>query len=128
MSKTTFDILLFLCFNPFILFASDVSTDAILDSMTSVMQPESSKGKMEQEIITSNHEKRVFTFEYFLYLSRILSDCVVKINSVFGLVFISFCNKGLKKPEIPVLLDKSLASTIIFLIQKLLSQLNFHQR
>ena len=65
MSKTIFDILLVLYFISFGIFAADVSADALLDSMTSVMQPEASQGKIEQEIITSNHEKRVFTFEYF---------------------------------------------------------------
>ena len=65
MSKTIFDILLFVYFSPFVIFAFDLSADAILDSMTSVMQPESSKGKMEQEIITSSNVKRLFTFEYF---------------------------------------------------------------
>ena len=65
MSKRIFDILLVLCFISFGIFAADVSADALLDSMTSVMQPETSKGKMEQEIITSSRVKRVFTFEYF---------------------------------------------------------------
>jgi len=65
MSRTIFDILFFLCFTSIGIFAADLSADAILDSMTSVMQPEVSQGKMEQEIITSSHEKRVFTFEYF---------------------------------------------------------------
>ena len=65
MSKIIFDILVFLCFTSFGLFAANISADAILDSMTAVMQPEASQGKMEQEIITSTHKKRVFTFEYF---------------------------------------------------------------
>ena len=65
MSKRIFDILLVLCFISFGIFAADVSADALLDSMTSVMQPETSQGKIEQEIITSSHKKRVFTFEYF---------------------------------------------------------------
>ena len=65
MSKIIFDILVFLCFTSFWLFAANISADAILDSMTAVMQPGASQGKMEQEIITSTHKKRVFTFEYF---------------------------------------------------------------
>ena len=65
MSRKIFYILFFLCFTSIGIFAADLSADAILDSMTSVMQPEVSQGKMEQEIITSSHEKRVFTFEYF---------------------------------------------------------------
>ena len=38
----------------FLTFAADFSADAILDSMTSVMQPKTSQGKMEQEIFTSS--------------------------------------------------------------------------
>ena len=47
------------------LIAADISAQNILDSMTMVMQPISSKGKMKQEIITSSNIKRVFTFNYF---------------------------------------------------------------
>ena len=47
------------------LIAADMSAKSILDSMTMVMQPISSQGKMEQEIITSSDIKRVFTFNYF---------------------------------------------------------------
>ena len=48
MSRTIFDIILLLCFISIGIFAADLSADAILDSMTSVMQPEVSYGKMEQ--------------------------------------------------------------------------------
>lgn len=65
ISRTIFDILFFLCLSSTGIFSADLSADAILDSMDSVMQPEVSQGKMEQEIITSSHEKRIFTFEYF---------------------------------------------------------------
>ena len=58
-------IFMIMCSASFCVFAADLSADAILDSMTSVMQPKTSQGKMEQEIITSSHIKRVFTFEYF---------------------------------------------------------------
>jgi len=44
---------------------SDLSSSVMLDSMLMVMHPVSSKGKMEQEIISSVHVKRIFTFEYF---------------------------------------------------------------
>ena len=44
---------------------SDLSASVILDSMMMVMQPASSKGNMEQEIISSANVKRIFTFEYF---------------------------------------------------------------
>jgi len=47
------------------LFGAELSAKTILDSMTMVMQPNSSQGKMEQEIITSSNIKRVFTFNYF---------------------------------------------------------------
>jgi len=47
------------------LIAEDMSAKSILDSMTIAMQPISSRGKMEQEIITSSNIKRVFTFNYF---------------------------------------------------------------
>ncbi|MBC8257225.1 MAG: outer membrane lipoprotein-sorting protein [Candidatus Marinimicrobia bacterium] len=47
------------------LFGADFSAKTILDSMTIVMQPNSSQGKMEQEIITSSNIKRVFTFNYY---------------------------------------------------------------
>lgn len=47
------------------LFGADLSAITILDSMSMVMQPNSSQGKMEQEIITSSKIKRVFTFNYF---------------------------------------------------------------
>ena len=47
------------------LIAADMSAKSILDSMTMVMQPISSQGRMEQEIITSSDIKRVFTFNYF---------------------------------------------------------------
>jgi hypothetical protein len=47
------------------LFGANLSAIAILDSMTMVMQPNTSQGKMEQEIITSSNRKRVFTFNYF---------------------------------------------------------------
>jgi len=62
LRNTTF---LMFCFSLFLVFAADFSADAILDSMTSVMQPSTSQGKMEQEIITSSRVKRVFVFEYF---------------------------------------------------------------
>ena len=39
------------------LIAADMSAKSILDSMTMVMQPISSQGKMEQEIITSSNIK-----------------------------------------------------------------------
>ena len=39
------------------LIAADMSAKSILDSMTMVMQPISSQGKMEQEIITSNQRE-----------------------------------------------------------------------
>ena len=65
MSKIIFEKLLFLFFTSFWIFGADLSADAILDSMTSVMQPETSLGIMEQEIITSSNVKRMFTFEYF---------------------------------------------------------------
>ena len=58
-------IFMIMCSTSFCVFAADLSADAILDSMTSVMQPKTSQGKMEQEIITSSRIKRVFTFEYF---------------------------------------------------------------
>ena len=44
---------------------SDLSASVILDSMMMAMQPASSRGKMEQEIISSANVKRTFTFEYF---------------------------------------------------------------
>ena len=47
------------------LFGANLSAIAILDSMAMVMQPNTSQGKMEQEIITSSNRKRVFTFNYF---------------------------------------------------------------
>ena len=62
LRNTTF---LMFCCSSFLVFAADFSADAILDSMTSVMQPSTSQGKMEQEIITSSRVKRVFVFEYF---------------------------------------------------------------
>ena len=65
MSKSIYEKLIYLFFTSFWIFAADLSADAILDSMTSVMQPETSLGKMEQEIITTSHVKRMFTFEYF---------------------------------------------------------------
>jgi len=48
-----------------VLFGADLSAKTILDSMTMVMQPISSQGKMEQEIITSSNIKRVFIFSYY---------------------------------------------------------------
>ena len=51
--------------NSVVLFGADLSARTILDSMTMIMQPNSSQGKMEQEIITSSNIKRVFTFNYF---------------------------------------------------------------
>ena len=68
ISKTIINILLFLCFTSFWIFAADLSADTILDSLTSVLQPEASHGKMEQEIITSSHVKHVFTFEALFIL------------------------------------------------------------
>ena len=62
VNNTTF---LMICCSIYLVFAADFSADAILDSMTSVMQPKTSQGKMEQEIITSSRVKRVFVFEYF---------------------------------------------------------------
>ena len=56
---------LILCINSVDLFGAETNVFAILDSMTMVMQPISSKGKMEQQIITSSDIKRVFTFNYF---------------------------------------------------------------
>ena len=60
-------ILQFIIFTAFIypILGSDFSASVILDSMMMVMQPESSRGKMEQEIISSANVKRIFTFEYF---------------------------------------------------------------
>ena len=43
----------------------EFSAAVILDSMMAVMQPKSSRGKMEQEIISSGNVKRIFTFDYF---------------------------------------------------------------
>ena len=67
MAQSIFGKLLFLYFTSYWIFGIELSADAILDSMTSVMQIESSQGEMEQEIITSSRAKRVFTFEYFSY-------------------------------------------------------------
>ena len=47
------------------IFAADLSAISICDSMTSVMQPSSAKGLVEQEIITSSNIQRIFEFEYF---------------------------------------------------------------
>ena len=44
---------------------SDLSSSVMLDSMLMFMHPASSKGKMEREIISSAHVKRIFTYEYF---------------------------------------------------------------
>ena len=66
ISKTVQAIFyLILGINSVVLFGADLSAKTILDSMTMVMQPISSQGKMEQEIITSSNIKRVFTFNYY---------------------------------------------------------------
>ena len=63
-SRPIFKIIIFTVFIYPIL-GFDISASAILDSMMIVMQPTSSRGKMEQEIISSANVKRIFTFEYF---------------------------------------------------------------
>ena len=66
ISKTVQAIFyLILGINSVVLFGADLSAKTILDSMTMVMQPISSQGKMEQEIITSSNIKRVFIFNYY---------------------------------------------------------------
>ena len=66
ISKTVQQIFfLFFGINSAGLFGTELGAFAILDSMTIVMQPISSQGKMEQEIITSSDIKRVFTFNYY---------------------------------------------------------------
>ena len=66
ISKTVQAIFyLILGINSVVLFGADLSAKTILDSMTRVMQPITSQGIMEQEIITSSNRKRVFIFNYF---------------------------------------------------------------
>ena len=47
ISNIIFDGVFLLCLTSIGIFAADLTADAILDSMTSVMQPEVSHGKME---------------------------------------------------------------------------------
>ena len=64
-AKRSWHVICLLSIGSVRLIAADMSAKSILDSMTLVMQPISSQGQMEQEIITSSDIKRVFTFNYF---------------------------------------------------------------
>ncbi|MBC8214285.1 MAG: outer membrane lipoprotein-sorting protein [Candidatus Marinimicrobia bacterium] len=47
------------------LFATELTADAILDSMNTVMSPENSKATMKQVIVTTSGRERIFEYEYY---------------------------------------------------------------